>query len=142
MNEQERDRQWLGELRVVDLVDMSYGTFDLSQGSTKEWWESVEEIPMSTFDFLRGVSREALEAELRRRDQELLDSLKPQPLNAVHPKYVFELCEQYVNDKWDGKYVDDDLIHYIFEAALQAVYGQDIFERLNQRSKYVAANDR
>lgn len=92
-NEQERDRQWLGELTSLDLTDLSFGTFDLSRGSTKEWWEQVKEIPLNLHD----ASTEELEAELKRRKK--VAELKSKP-------------------------------YYIFEAAMEAIFGEGIFEKI------------
>jgi|SRR5688572_8312385 len=134
MNEQERDKEWLGELRVVDLVDMSYGTFDLSQGSTKEWWERIQEIPMD----LKDIKREDLVAELVRRDR--LKPVKISPLEIeINP--LVKICEDYIDAVWDKEYIDKDFPHWIFETAMQCVFGEKIFDKINQRSKH-AINDR
>lgn len=143
MNEQEeleRDQKWLGKVRVVDLVDMSYGTFDLSQGSTNEWWEQVKEIPM-TFLELEKFSDEDLWNELKRRCVfQVLG--RPQPLNGVFPKGMQDLCEDYVNEVWSKGYEHGaDLKQYIFANAVESVFGKDIFEKLNKRNDEIT-NDR
>lgn len=125
-NEQERDRQWLGELTSLDLTDLSFGAFDLSRGSTKEWWEQVKEIPLN----LHGASIEELEAELKRRKKVAELKSKPLALNGIFPKELRETCEAYLDEAWNNDYVDEDLPHYIFEAAMEAIFGEGIFEKI------------
>lgn len=132
MNEEEeikRTQEWLSAPQ-------------LSQGSTKEWWDSIEEIPMDIN--LRGVPKDALVAELKRREQEEREELKPRPLNKVdrelHPLLV--VCMQYIDDLWNKGYVDEDLNHYIFEAAMEYIYGKEIFEKINlQHTRNARRND-
>lgn len=147
MNEQQKDLEWLGEIVEPDLLDQSY---DLSQGSTKEWWESVKEINMD----LHGVSTEDLEAEILRRQKEEWDREikaafqaeidrqereafeKPKVLNDNFPKGIVQNCIKYRDEVWVlGEALDDDLKQYVFEAAMEAIFGEKVFERLNQRSR-------
>ena len=128
MNEQERDREWLGELTSLDLTDMSFGTFDLSQGSTNEWWESVKEIPMdSRFNY---ISTQELKDEIKRREADSVDFVKPEAKNGVFPKELRKICEAYLNEAWDKDYVDEDFPHWIFETAMEAIFGEGIFEKI------------
>lgn len=138
MNEQDRDREWLGELTSLDLTDLSFGTFDLSRGSTNEWWESVKEIPMDSRFF--GISTDEIEAELKRRKE--AEKEKPEPINGIFPKGMQDLCEDYVNEVWSKGYeYGADFKHYIFENAVESVFGKDIFEKLNKRNNDIT-NDR
>lgn len=131
MNEQDRDREWLGELTSLDLTDLSFGTFDLSRGSTNEWWEQVEEIPMdSRFNY---ISTKELEDELKRRKDEKEAKIE-YPVSLENPDWqpLMFLCASYVVDTIRKGWVDDDLPHYIFEQAIQCLYGEDIFRKLSK----------
>ena len=82
---------------------------------------------------LSDFKREELEAELRRRDQELLNSIKPVAKTAFDPEPLTDICEAYLNEMWDKGWADDDMPHYIFETAMTCVFGQTIFEKIKLR---------
>lgn len=45
---------------------------------------------------------------------------------------VMESCDQYAKEhEANGGEVDEDLEHYIFEGAMKAVFGEDVFQRLS-----------
>ena len=49
---------------------------------------------------------------------------------------LITLCEQQLDDVQAGESDDDsDLDHYIYEAALTALYGPDIFKWMNARTR-------
>jgi hypothetical protein len=77
---------------------------------------------------------EEIHCELYRRDRE---KLKPKKLyNAVehikgHYDKLISTCEEYINNMNDGNGADTNDEHFIFEEALKAVYGNDIFNWIN-----------
>ena len=44
-------------------------------------------------------------------------------------------CQEYIDSIADGSYHEDnDTAHYIFESALKAIYGKDIFNYINENT--------
>jgi len=45
-----------------------------------------------------------------------------------------EICKEYVDTVEAGEFVDEDLVGYVFEAAIVAFYGENVWkERLNPK---------
>lgn len=62
---------------------------------------------------------------------------KPKKLKNIDLSKLIEICESYIefidNDK---EYTEDnDFDHYIFETALEAIYGDDVWEFVNNRQE-------
>ena len=83
---------------------------------------------------LSQISDHELQAELERRQQP-----KPaKPTAKENPDFrgLIELCEDYVNDIDSGKTGEDsDYDGYIYESALEAVFGSEIFDWIKQRTR-------
>ena len=47
---------------------------------------------------------------------------------------VMAIAEGYMNDVEDGNYIDEDTTHYLFEEVLKALYGDDVFKWINERT--------
>ena len=45
------------------------------------------------------------------------------------------ICEDYMDAVSTNKYVDDDLEHYIFECAMETLYGDDVWDYINSKMK-------
>ena len=45
------------------------------------------------------------------------------------------ICEDYMDAISTNKYVDDDLEHYIFECAMETLYGDDVWDYINSKMK-------
>ena len=45
------------------------------------------------------------------------------------------ICEDYMDAVSTNKYVDDDLEHYIFECAMETLYGGDVWDYINSKLK-------
>lgn len=79
-----------------------------------------------------------LNAELARRTKERLESNAPTPKHKNDRNWdaVAQMCREYVESVWKLGYDHQgDLKQYIFEAAIEAVYGPKIFEQLNARDR-------
>jgi hypothetical protein len=71
-------------------------------------------------------------------DQQLIDELahrerkrKPRankPVDNPDFSQVVDLCKEYLEEIKENRYADSDTKHYIFEVALEAVYGKSIWE--------------
>jgi hypothetical protein len=71
-------------------------------------------------------SDDELKAELERRGKE--QKSKPPPVPEPDFRSVKVLCANYLNDLEKQGWVDDDLQHCIFEAVMQALYGERVCE--------------
>jgi hypothetical protein len=61
---------------------------------------------------------------------------KPEQLQQFNLDELLLQCEQYMNDIESGELHEDgqsDLQHYIFEAAMKAFYGPDVFDWINSK---------
>lgn len=73
-----------------------------------------------------------LENEIARRKKEVED--KPKRISAQNMTILYKTCEEVINDIWSGEYHDDnDDQRYVYEAAMQALFGNDIFEKIKKR---------
>jgi len=57
----------------------------------------------------------------------------PQPLTKIDYTNLHNVCSEYVYLVLRGDSTDSDLPHYIFEEAISAIYGSDIWTRLNAK---------
>jgi hypothetical protein len=64
----------------------------------------------------------------------------PNQLNNIDIKKLKQVCFEYMQKVAENGYVDDDgyinyvddyFYHYIFEAAIEAIYGKDIWDFIN-----------
>lgn len=79
-------------------------------------------------------SDEQLEEELKRRQtRKKLD--KPEPVEKPSLVQLCRLCREYIDELDEKGYVDDDMNHYIFEAAMEACFGKDVWNYINARSR-------
>jgi hypothetical protein len=59
----------------------------------------------------------------------------PLPNNQVDLTMLRAECQEYIDSIADGSYHEDsDIEHYLFEAALEAIYGKDIFNYINENT--------
>ena len=84
---------------------------------------------------LEAFDTERIEAELerRKREKELRD--KPQQLPNPDWSTVQAWCQEYIDDLYQHGYVHSDSDHYIFEAAMAAVFGNDVWKWINARMR-------
>jgi|AntRauTorckE6833_2_1112554.scaffolds.fasta_scaffold00137_34 hypothetical protein len=60
----------------------------------------------------------------------------PEPLEDQDLQKLNEICEEYLKFVVSPEYYEDnDYDHYIFEKALKTVYGDDIFNFINENTK-------
>ncbi len=80
---------------------------------------------------IRDFKKEELEAELERR-KELRPSLLP--MNMFDLEKIKEICEA-VMINYDEKGYCKDAEGYIYEATLKALYGDDVFDWINENNE-------
>ena len=83
-------------------------------------------------DELKCYDTEALEEELRRREREEREQAKPQPIDNPDWSRVQQNCEEYIDRIHVAGEPPKDAKQYIFEAAIEAVYGgRDVWHWIN-----------
>ena len=78
---------------------------------------------------LEQFSTDELEEELRRREEEE----KPKQIAAPDLTKLRKICQEYIDSLARDKYVDGDLDHYIFEAAMETVFGKNVWDWINDQ---------
>ena len=84
-------------------------------------------------DDLQKYTDDDLTAEIERRKQARLQAEEPKPLDVQDGSALTQMCIDHVKEVWAWGWHESDWTHYIYEAALEAVFGKDIFDRLNRR---------
>jgi len=74
-----------------------------------------------------NIGTEELQEELKRRQEKS----KPKLLDSPNIKLLQAICQNYINDLERDSYIDDDREHYIFEVAMETVFGKDIWTYVN-----------
>ncbi len=83
---------------------------------------------------LDNYTNDELTKELKRREEEEKSTYpyRPQPLSFLYQDFskVRIACEAHIQELIDGR-VDSDADHYIYENAMEAIYGKDVFDWVN-----------
>jgi len=82
---------------------------------------------------LDKYSDDELAKEIKRREEEEKIGL---PTPCLRPDFskVIAGCEKHIQELQEGK-VDRDTDHYIYEDAMQAIYGIDVWDWVNSKIK-------
>ena len=59
----------------------------------------------------------------------------PQPLTILNLEPLKTLCQNYITELAEDGDVDEDFPNYIFESAMETVYGKDIWDFINAKIK-------
>lgn len=84
---------------------------------------------------LSKVSIEKLQAEIDSRKTPKQPKPKPLPYEERNYATLNELCEEYVNQVDAIGCVEDGMNGYIFESAIEAVFGRDVWDWINKFNK-------
>jgi hypothetical protein len=95
------------------------------------WYNGCERGLM--MDNLGVYDTKQLEDELARRKREAEEGAKPKPIESPDWTGVQATCESYVEALFRRGYVDSDDKQWIFEAAMEAVFGKDVWPWVNSR---------
>ena len=82
---------------------------------------------------LSDYSIEELKKEIKQRENSVVSDKAPSALENPDYSELQDLCSKYMYDIEKAEYVDDDYPHYIYEAAMHALYGKDVFRYINPR---------
>lgn len=89
---------------------------------------------------LEHYSNDELKSELERRqgtvkdDDEDTDIPPPEPLDNPDFSALIECVTEGLAQSISDKYEDDDFSHYVYEAAMEAVYGRGFWDWRNAQS--------
>ncbi len=65
----------------------------------------------------------------------VVQPVRPKQLDEVDTKSLRDICQQYIDYIDSEEYHEDnDYDHYIFQATMEAVYGNNIWKFINNRS--------
>ena len=82
---------------------------------------------------LDGFTVEQLRAELRKREAHERELAKPKQIDPnIEP--LRRLCQVYIDSVANDAY-DEELEHYIFEAAMVCFYGENVWIFINRKLK-------
>ena len=95
--------------------------------------EDIGRESMPNVDLFKDVSTERLQAELKRREEAEKQAQKPQQLKEVDLTGLRRVCQEYIDSLANDGWVDDDLSYYIYEEAMQAIFGEDVFEWIDKQ---------
>lgn len=96
---------------------------------------------MSVDNILKNFSDNELQKELeRRKDLKGIKPLTTDSIQAIGLNYgeirsLIRACENYINGIAADGYADEDGQQWIYEAALEVVYGDKIWEWINEREE-------
>ena len=79
---------------------------------------------------LAAFSSEELEAEIENRK-----NIKPTPLSQPNFDNLVQYIKNNVDNISDGGRLDKDFEHYLFEMALEAIYGSTIWKWWNDKAQ-------
>lgn len=79
---------------------------------------------------------EQLKDELERRQKKVIESGKPVQLDIPDLTDLRNACQEYIDDiAINHNRVDEDWPHWIYEAAMIALYGENVFRWINENDK-------
>lgn len=79
------------------------------------------------------ISTEDLQAELDRRQKVKQELLKPKQLLLPDIEPLQRTCQDYIDAIVKDGYVHASLEHYIFECAMETVFGEDVWQFINSK---------
>lgn len=82
---------------------------------------------------MENFTTSELQAELDQRKKMKEAGDKPNQLFSKDFTQVIDYCQKYIDGIFDEDYPPKDMDHYIFEAAMNAVFGNDVWEWINAR---------
>ncbi len=59
----------------------------------------------------------------------------PKVLETMNLEPLIKICNNYLNDLSQNKYIDDDMKHYIYETVLNVLYGDNVWKFINAVQK-------
>ncbi len=82
---------------------------------------------------LTHISKEELEEELAKRAKAKKEAMFP-PIANPDLTSLIKTCQANINEMLADE-EDTDTEHYIYEEAMQAIFGKDVFNRIREAKK-------
>lgn len=95
--------------------------------------ECIHGVKLYDYCRLCAATDEELEQELERRKQKQAREERPKIQTAINWLPLITCCEEYMNELEVTGYVDEDSEHYIYEAAIEAIYGPNVWNWINKQ---------
>lgn len=74
---------------------------------------------------------------LEKDKKESTETEKVQPLKVIDWTSLLSLAQEYIDFEYSPDYHEDnDFSHYIFEQAIETIYGKDVFDKLNKLPRH------
>lgn len=86
---------------------------------------TTKEKPMKS---IAELPDEELEAEMERRRKAKEEAARPKPVDNPDFGILLDQCAEYIKQLSASGYYDEDLKDYVFEAAVEAIYGRNIWD--------------
>ena len=82
---------------------------------------------------LDSFSTKQLEDEIQKRQKQEADKIPP----IVQPDFrpLIKVCQEYIDDLANNGYVDEDMKEYIFEAAMEAIFGKVVWKYIKEKTE-------
>lgn len=80
---------------------------------------------------LKNVSTKELEAELKKRKEAEKEMAVPKQLSSFDFSPLQKICQNYINELAEEGYADKDYDHYIYETAIECIFGKDVWQWIN-----------
>lgn len=87
-------------------------------------------------NILQSISDARLEEELARRKAKAAKvDARPQPVKEPDLSKLITMTQDYLKGLAENGFTDDDSKHYIYEEAMMALYGRDVFKWINEQDR-------
>ncbi len=80
---------------------------------------------------LDNISTEVLQKVLDQRRETEQELLKPKQLKSPNIEPLQEICQEYIDELEKDGYINEDYDHYIFESAMETIFGKDVWKFIN-----------
>lgn len=81
---------------------------------------------------LSDYSVEELEEALEAKKVLEISTSKPVPLDDIDFTPVIKMCAEFLDDIEETGWADEDFTSYLYEEALEAVFGKGVFNWINK----------
>lgn len=82
-----------------------------------------------------GISTEELQLEIDSRKKKKQKLAKPKQLFQSNIDPLRKICQEYIDYLANDGFEDNDFDHYIFEVAIEAIFGPDVWKYINDQNK-------
>jgi len=83
---------------------------------------------------LENISTKTLEEELKKR-KEVKQEPAPKQSQSFNFEPLQDICQEYIDSVEKDGYANEDFDHYIFETALECIFGKEVWSWVNKKLK-------